>query len=381
MERKELQILLKKYSAGTCTREEFDLLIDWYLKQDQQFSHELTPEIIEQDLQTIYYALPHHHKTIRLWPRVAAAVILLLIFGSLFFKFHKSTDKQLAGLPQQERFRNDVLPNRNSALLTLSQGQVVKLDSNRNGLIASDGNFRIDKESQASIIYRVFKTGNNSLQDGPDAFNKISIPQGGGKFKVTLSDGSVVWLNAASSITYPISFSGKERHVKLVGEAYFKIAHNSKAKFIVETPRGFIEDIGTEFNVMAYADEPAMRATLLKGAVKVITKQESKVLKPGQQVSVSAAAKNIRLDEHADTDAAIAWKNEEFQFNNDDLKSVLRQLQRWYNITIYPYEVPDTHFNGEISRGASLAQVLAMLEKTSNIRFAIEGKTLKVLKQ
>jgi len=378
----DLQQLLAKYAAGNCTPEEIDLLMGWYLKQDQQFAGELSSQDIEDDLQLIYDTLPHHRKTARIWLRVAAAVAILAASSFyLYLTNHKSAESQLAKLSPKERFKNDLLPNRYNASLILSNGQTIKLDSTHNGLIANQGNFKINKQKGCALIYQASTTKAGAPQNELAVFNKISIPRGGGKYKIVLSDGSSVWLNAASSISYPVSFSGKERRIKLLGEAYFAIVHNKRAKFVVETSRGDIEDIGTEFNVMAYPDEPSMRTTLLKGAVRVVTKKDTKIMTPGQQASVQTQDKTIRLDPNADTDGAVAWKNEEFQFNDENLKSIMRQLQRWYNVTIDADQVPDTHFYGAISRNASLVQVLSMLEKTGNIKFAVEGQTLKVLKQ
>jgi ferric-dicitrate binding protein FerR (iron transport regulator) len=207
--------------------------------------------------------------------------------------------------------------------------------------------------------------------------NTLTTPRGG-QYEVMLPDGTKVWLNSASSLTYPVTFAGKERRVELTGEAYFEVAKNTSSPFFVKTSGQTVKVLGTHFNINSYEDEKCVKTTLLEGSV-VITSDGNKQavnLKPGQQ-SVNKAASFDVINE-ADIDEAVAWKNGKFLFRNTDLQTVMRQLSRWYDVDVeYQGTIAERHYRGRISRNVPVSQVFEIL-KTSGINFIINGRTIIV---
>jgi len=267
---------------------------------------------------------------------------------------------------------NDIPPGGNKAILKLANGSVIILDSAGNGRLSTQAGATIDKTGDGKLAY-------NSLKEKPTEiqYNTLTTPKGGQYF-IELADGSKVWLNAASSLTYPTSFIGKERIVVLKGEAYFEVAKNKAMPFQVTVNGMTVEVLGTHFNINAYDDEAVIKTTLLEGAVKIMKGNTSALLKPGDQAQVSSNG-NIKVITDADVDQAVAWKNGYFQFRRDNLQQVLRQLTRWYDVDVkYDGLITDMQFGGRISRNNNLSEVLKILE-LSNVHFRIEGKTIVVM--
>jgi ferric-dicitrate binding protein FerR (iron transport regulator) len=209
-------------------------------------------------------------------------------------------------------------------------------------------------------------------------YNTISTPKGG-QYQVTLSDGSKVWLNAASSLRFPATFSGKERKVELTGEGYFEVAHNKKMPFHVTVNDLDVEVLGTHFNINAYADESAIKTTLLEGSVKVVKGNETKIIEPGEQASVTTSEDEINVKQQVDLEQVVAWKNGIFQFERADIESVMRQISRWYDIDVDYHGRVSEHFGGTISRDVNISDVLKMLEMTGGVNFKIDGKKVIVM--
>nr|WP_249207897.1 FecR domain-containing protein [Chitinophaga hostae] len=217
----------------------------------------------------------------------------------------------------------------------------------------------------------------NATAAQTDAYNVLTTPPGG-QYQLVLPDGSKVWLNAASSLRFPAGFSGRERKVELKGEAYFEVAENVKMPFVVQTGDNTVQVLGTHFNLMAYQEEPSTNVTLLEGAVRVLHKTDTALLKPGQQ-AILAANRRIETVKLADTEKIIAWKNGYFSLNGEGTAVVMRQLARWYNTEVeYAGKVPDLKFEGSIKRSYDLRDVLAILEE-SGIHFRVEGRKIVVL--
>jgi transmembrane sensor len=193
-----------------------------------------------------------------------------------------------------------------------------------------------------------------------------------------LSDGTDVWLNAASSITFPTAFTGKERKVTVTGEVYFEVAKNKAKPFKVIANEAEIQVFGTHFNVNAYADEPATQTTLLEGSVKITRGSSTAMLEPGQQATLNKSGQ-MSIVEDADIEMVMAWKNGFTSFKSADIQSIMRQVSRWYNVDVY-YEgnIPERKFTGDISRNANLSQLLRLLE-VSKIHFTIEKNRLTVI--
>jgi ferric-dicitrate binding protein FerR (iron transport regulator) len=271
-------------------------------------------------------------------------------------------------------------PGGNKAVLILSNGAEVMLDSAGNGKIANQGKTQVLKHN-----------GLLSYRDLPDAhevpskvlYNTVVTPRGGA-YEVSLPDNSKAWLNAASSLHFPTSFQGKSREVTLTGEAYFEITDNSSHPFIVHissadgTPEGEVLVLGTHFNVNAYDDESAIKTTLLGGNIRVSGGRGSLALAPGQEADLDKNG-TLNLRERVDTQEVVAWKNGLFLFRNTDIRVVMRQIARWYDIEVNYAGNTQARLSGIISRNTQLTQVLHMLELTREVHFKTAGKIVTVM--
>ena len=300
----------------------------------------------------------------------AAAVLIVLAGTSWWWLEHRGKPDQ--GTVVGTAINNDVAPGKNAAVLTLSGGKRIVLDSAADGLLARQGSTRIQKKPNGLLEY-VPAGGVIEIK-----YNTLTTPRGG-QYELTLPDGTNVWLNASSSITYPTVFAGKDRTVEVTGEAYFEVAHRADQPFRVKVGDELIEDLGTAFDVNAYADEPGIATTLVSGSVRVHSGKQSLLLSLGEQ-ALGTPDGALTVDDKVDVDKTIAWKAGKFIFDRDDLPVILRQLSRWYDVGIqYQGSVPAGHFSGVISRNRNLSQVLDMLKATNNIHFTIEDKTIVIL--
>ena len=302
---------------------------------------------------------------------VAASIAVLIAIGGYFFPFKKTA----APLPiTSTTTRNDISPGTTGGILVLANGQQIPLDSAGNGLLAVQGNAKVTGR-QGKIVYNA--TSGNSEQ----LFNTVVTPRSK-QYQLVLADGSSVWLNAASSVRFPATFSGDARRVEITGEAYFEVApllrNGKKVPFIVSTRGMEVRVLGTHFNVNAYPDESTIKTTLLEGSVMVTKGKAKQLLKPGEQARLDPG-NNLVLYKDVDTDEEIAWKNGYFSFDQADLSSVMRQIARWYDVEIvYQGQVPDRRFGGEIARTSRVSEVLKILEE-SKVHFKIEEKRIIVL--
>ncbi|MBX3257883.1 MAG: DUF4974 domain-containing protein [Chitinophagaceae bacterium] len=307
----------------------------------------------------------------------AAAVILLLLFTGIFF--YVSNSRQTTPPPvATERKGSIIVPGGDRATLTLADGAVIDLNEAGNGDVALQGNVKVIKTG-GKINYTSGNTGSNAV-----VYNTITTPRGG-QYAVVLADGSKIWLNAASSLRFPTSFNGADRKVELTGEGYFEIAQSKlpggkKQPFYVTINTasgkgGIVEVLGTHFNIMAYDEEGEINTTLLEGAVKLNMQEKNVQLRPGQQVHVTKAGQQIKVLTDVDIESVTAWKNGEFRFDNTDVKAIMRQIGRWYDISItYDKNVPEIGLSGKIKRENNIEQLLEILEATHKVRFRIDGK-------
>ncbi|WP_266202458.1 FecR family protein [Pontibacter kalidii] len=307
-----------------------------------------------------------------LW-KYAAVITLILATSLVVYQTQVRKHSQLAGTARiaPEQQAEEILPGGDKAMLTFSDGSFFVLEELDNGTVREEKGVRVSKKD-GLVSFEI--ADNRSEQV---FFNTISTPVGG-QYQVVLPDGSKVWLNSASSLHFPSAFVARERVVELTGEGYFEIAKNQQKPFIVKVNSATVEVLGTHFNVMSYANEGRITTTLLEGSVKVGNGNATKVLVPGQQASIG---KDILLKE-VDVDEAVAWKNGLFYFNNADIGTVMRQLERWYGIEAsYSGEVPTKHFSGIISRDTEIDKVLEMLALTRAIEFRTEGRKIIVSSQ
>lgn len=316
------------------------------------------------------------HRSRRWW--VAASVVVLLGLSAYFLisKF-SSDDKLIADSKTKEKVQTDIAPGGNKAILTLADGTKIILDSANNGAITRQGNITVIKLNDGQIAYNS-ETGNlkpETHTPQSTTYNTISTPRGG-QYQLVLADGSKVWLNAASSLTYPTAFMGNERKVTLTGEGYFEVAHDASKPFFVSTGKMDIRVLGTHFNVNAYGDDGTFKTTLLEGKVNVSAGSQSAVLQPGEQARISGNSMEIRKD--VNTEEVISWKNGLFYFDNADIEVVMGQLARWYDVDVeYEGSIPKRRFAGEIQKSLTLSQVMKLLSQ-NKINFEIQGKKLIV---
>lgn len=309
-------------------------------------------------------------RTAQLWPRIAvgiAAAVALITLSVYLLNTTQYPEPDL-GAP----YVNDIKPGKIGATLTLANGKTIRLSDAQNGKIAREAGINVTKTANGQLVYEI---GEGTAD--PNEINTLTTSKGE-TYVLTLPDKSKVWMNAASSLTYAASLNQRERKVILKGEAYFQVAEDKTRPFIVESHGQRIEVLGTWFNVNAYTDEEKVTTTLLKGSVKVSGKPGSKILRPGDQSSVNE--KSISIAE-VDTERAIAWKDNKFLFENDDIQYIMRMMERWYNVeVVYTGEMPTEKFGGGVSRFDNVSQVLKILESTGGAHFKIEGRKILVSK-
>ncbi|NML38674.1 FecR family protein [Chitinophaga sp. G-6-1-13] len=378
MDKKELAVLSEKYLAGTASEEEVGRLLQWYNAYDEQ---ELTAHVTVEGEETedslkdrMYRRLqevtqPQEHRpVVRMqssYRKVAAAVLILIMAGGGYYFFNKVRKRDLVA----ETTPLPVHPGGDKATLTLADGSVVNLDSIGTGLVTLQG-VKVEKTKHGQIVYK---------NNGNAAVNNVLRTPRGGQFKVTLPDGTDVWLNASSSISYPTAFTGDSRNVSVTGEVYFEVAADAARPFEVKVNDISVLVLGTHFNINAYDDEQTIKTTLLEGAVLVRTPGAFKHLEPGQQAKVKPGNNHIEWLKHVDVNSAVAWKNGYFSFDDADIPTVMRQLARWYNIdVVYAGNVPEGTFTGEIGRNLTQDQLMKIL-KQARINFKLEEERRLVI--
>lgn len=369
--------LLKRYTDGTCSEEEKEQIEAWYLKEiEKSEDPSITDDELEHSKHNIWTQLisekhPSFRKN-RTFLRYAVAASILILF-SVGFYFNKRSGLEKINI-STVRVNSPITPGGNKAILTLADGTKINLSEAENGVIANQRNATIKKAKDGLLVYEV--ETNLYQKDIAQIQNKIDIPKGG-QYKLILPDGTKVWLNSMTSIKYPSTFSGSERRVELKGEAYFEVAKNEKIPFIVQTSQMEVEVLGTHFNVMSYENETLQEIALLEGSVNVIQKSSglSKILKPGYLAKINDTQNNISLRK-ANLESIVAWKNGIFQFDKEDIKTIMKKLERWYDIeVIYEGKIPPDQFVGKISRDTNLDEVLKILSQ-SKITYRLEGKKI-----
>ena len=379
--------LIDKYLAKTISSDELAILNEWY----QSFNDteveisidddELTEELIKNRIHQKLMNEINESKEItmvkprRIWRAVAAAAVILLGIG-LYFVYTKSSltpEQKPNELPALSK--NDIAPGGNKAILVLADGSTIVLDSTSNGVISQQGNIEIIKAANGLLTYKI--NGKEITENDAEFYNTISTPRGG-QYQVTLSDGTKVWLNAASSIRFPVVFTGGKRRVEVTGETYFEVMKDAGKPFSVHTPSSSVEVLGTQFNINAYDDEASVRTSLVEGKVTVTAKGNSvRSLKPGQQSSINKAGQIVVIDD-ADMEEATAWKNGRFHYNSADIKTILRQISRWYDVDIEYRGNINLHFTGQLPRSVTAVKVFEKLAMTGEVNFKIDGKKIIV---
>jgi transmembrane sensor len=426
----KLRYLLDQLTNNQITRAEFDELFALVNRGEYEedikallldgLGNDPLPEVMERErLNTVLKSImmvqpPEQDRTearvrqMIVWKRLAAAAAIVLLIGSgIWFGLMRTPKTGLVTNDKKATLTNtkDIEPGGNKAILTLGDHSTIVLDDAANGQLAKEGSSRVNKTKDGELIYQS-AIDNKQLAI---VYNTLATPRGG-QYQLVLPDGSKVWLNAAASIKFPTAFAGNERRVEITGEVYFEVApirlrSGQKMPFKVAIPGGVaVEVLGTHFNINAYDDEPAQKITLIEGRVKVGSgqwavgsgekgkgqraegreekaegKKESVVLQPGEQVSVSHTSQ-ISQPIPVQTEDVLAWKNGLFHFENVDIKTVMRQLSRWYDIEVeYKGAIKTEPLFIELPRKTTLLEVLKVLETTAGLQLRLEGKKVTVL--
>lgn len=383
MEKEEFQKIVDRYLKGESSAAEEEFLfriLDSFQREGLEWDQKLMGErkqlgrkLFERTSGEISIR-EKRGRLIKIRWMSAAAIFIIFISGIYYglYNISKPLSDTIA-----ERYKNDIAPGDTVATLILADGSRLHLDDRQAGALTNQGSVIIRKTREGQLVYDMSKMKAGADQD--EVYNTISTPKGG-KYMLILADGSKVWLNSATSLRFPVAFSGKERRVELSGEAYFEVAKNKEKPFHVSFAGTDVAVLGTHFNINSYKDEPFMKTTLLEGAVEVSRNGLKERLNPSDQAVVSSSSPVIKVTQGADTEEVIGWKNGVFQFKDTHLKDIMRRLSRWYDIEVeYEKGVPDEEFTGIISEKVHITSVLEMLEQGGGIAFRIEGRKVIVM--
>lgn len=400
--KKDIKKLFQKYIDNGCSPVEIEMLLRYFsdaenedllkslIKKESTFNDEIMNDsdhsvLLNETYEKIKSAITRNKRQNQaivvpfykqIWFRAAAVVVFLFLTGATaFFYFNRQQDKVIAHIEEIHQDK-DIQPGKNSAVLTLSNGTQILLDSAVNGALAQQGNMRVLKFN-GRIAYKADE-GNSNVKP---VYNTITTTRGN-EYLLILADGTKAWLNAASSIHFPTAFSGNERKVEITGEVYFEVAHDRSKPFKVEFSnatgeKGEVEVLGTHFDVNAYPDETNIKTTLLQGSVKVSQSDKIQMLSPGQQAIISSD--KIILKKDIDVAQITAWKNGYFLFNNTDIQSIMRQVSRWYDIDVsFEGKIPSDGFTGKILRNVPLSKFLKVLEM-NDVKVRRDGRNVTVI--
>ena len=315
--------------------------------------------------------IPFYKK--RIWVyAVAASLFIAILSSAYFFVVNRSSNTNLAKSEKKASLnKNDVAPPKNNnAVLTLANGQKILLDTSNSGVLAKEGNVNVVKNKAGEIIY---KGATNIV-----SYNTLTLPKGSRPIHLYLADGSLVWLNATSSITFPTAFIGSERKVSITGEAYFEVAHNAAMPFYVTHDDMTVKVLGTHFNVNTYIEDGNIKVTLLEGIVNVSKGKNTARLKPGEQANIVDGS--IGINNSIDIEEVMAWKNGQFYFNGTDLKTIMNQIENYYDVQVEFKDDVNYEFYAKMDRNINLSEFLQKLELTNLVHFKIEGSKITVMK-
>ncbi len=371
-----LNFLARKWQEGTIVLEEKREFEEWYHSFDDSLIELEEDEDITLIKERIFNAVEKEvgasksKKSFfkRSFFRFAAAILVfsIPIGWYLHYVLLKERPMELTSL-------QDIEPGEQKAVLILSDGSRVELDGNSKEQVMTVEGAEIERK-EGQLVYAATKGEKHAVP----LHHTIQIPKGG-IYELSLPDGTKVWLNAASSLRYPVEFTEKSREVELTGEAYFEVAKDKKRPFIVKSNKLTVEVLGTHFNMNAYEDEREIKTSLFEGKVKLIQANNSVVLQPMQEATVNLSSDKLQVDP-IDSQDAISWKNGDFVFNDELITSVMKKISRWYDVeVVYSGNVPHTRYVGKISRSENVSEVLKMLSLTKTIHFQVEGRRVTVM--
>jgi transmembrane sensor len=384
MTKEEFLALYEKYIAGQCSVEEIRSLMqykdEFELKKlpwsaEMGNRNEIKALLLNRLHAQIKTNVPQGGNVFRKLV-IAASILIALSIGFLLLSDYKKKQST-----KEQKFAKHsvpkpvISPGGNRAVLILANGNMVNLDGTDRGVLSTQGTAQVTKLSNGKLIYKeTAQTRNKGLV----AYNTIATPRGG-QYQLTLTDGTKVWLNAASSLKFPTTFSGSERLVELTGEAYFEVAKNKSMPFKVVANGININVLGTHFNVMAYQDESTVQTTLLEGAVKLTKDGAEATLIPGEQGMINTNGQNFTV-RNVKVEDVVSWKDGSFNFENENIKTIMRQVSRWYDVDIaYEGTLAKQNFGGSVSKFKDISFLLKTLELTGTIHFKIDGRRITVM--
>ena len=376
--------LCEKYLKGLCSPEEENML-DTYQKENGLLNLTLSADEVQRLREKLSIRLNQSIRTQKgkkfniawlNWKIVAPIAAMLLL--TIYLAVHLfQSDKQKLVLSAKVKALNevqDIVAGSANAVLTLSTGESIKLDGSKNGLINTGNSTSISKSGNGLVV-SANKKGNLPKNE---LLNKITIPRGG-KYNIMLPDGTRVWLNSSSSLSFPNTFEGADRKVVLTGEAYFEVARNKQKPFKVNVAsKQEVEVLGTHFNISAFEEDQNITTTLLEGSVKVNTSKFQTLIKPGE-MAVNNLKTKPRIVQ-ADLDEVMAWKNDMFIFNNENITSIMKKISRWYDVDVtYEGDMTALNFEGNYSRSKGLKSLLKNISLTDKVRFVIVERRITVI--
>lgn len=403
MSLQEVKKLLELMSSGNFTKQQEDAFVEWLNNADKsEFLTVLNwweemldqrdddDEVVDAELISRIEAGLNHIETpvvplqikkqepqrkgFKLNLAIAASLLMVLSAGLFFYYTKNSTPAH--NRISRSRISNDIKPGGNKAILTLSDGTKVDLnDIHAGGIVANQAGIRIVKNKDGQLVYDIVS---NSESSTVESYNTIQTPLGG-QYQVNLPDGSKVWLNAASSLRYPVNFDGNERRVELTGEGYFEVAKNKERPFKVQTRNQIVEVLGTHFNINSYEEEEHTKTSLLEGSVRVrsLINKRTIVLIPGQQAQLNDYTINVK---EVDVNEVAAWKDGYFVFNNESAATVMRKIARWYDLEVtYQNDISNIDFAGSVARYKNISEIIKTLELTGLVHFKLEGRKITVI--
>jgi transmembrane sensor len=376
MNAEEYLLLYEKYIAGLCSAEEEQRLFDFqdnFRMQSDQSPVDSNSIRNRKDIYDRIITTLSERQTkvnhLQLYLKIAAVLLITLGVGLFYRSYNTISSPQTYRAKRIPNAKGPIKPGRNTAELKLADGAVVELDKVEDGFIAAT---KIRKLSSGSIEY------SKGTSSPDDAMNTITVPAGG-NYKVILPDGTSVWLNSLSSLTYPVSFHGKNRSVSLTGEAYFEVSKNPEMPFVVGVDDMRVTVLGTHFDVNAYQEHSKIQTTLLEGSVRLNQASNQVTLRPGEQGNVDRRTADMQKVS-VNINKIMAWKNGYFMFQDDNLKDIMPQIARWYDVDIeFRGNVQTKSFGGIYSKNKDLCELLKGLELTGLVHFKIEGRRVIVM--
>lgn len=396
MSNDRLKYLLKQFATDASTPDEVRELFGWIKKSNDDTllkdkirelwnAQGSEKELPEADWNVIYAKIMQTQvkkKKYIWWQYAAAAMFILSVSVAAYLWLNKPADR-LVVQQREAPNQDDILPGGEKAVLTLADGTEVLLDSVNTGVLSQQGNVKITKLNNGQLSYQ-FTNNSGESNNGEILYNTIVTPRGG-QYQIVLADGTKVWLNAASSLRFPATFVGKAREVELTGEGYFEVAHNQAMPFKVTVNGVEVNVLGTHFNISAYPDDANVKTTLLEGSVRIEKDGAGKTISPGEQARISnksnSANPNISVRK-VDVGDVVAWTNGRFIFHDDNIQSVMKQLARWYDVSVsFEGDITNEEFVGVINRSRyeNISEILGMLEKTRTVSFVVNRRHVTVM--